>query len=161
MFDGGIPTSTSYSCDLRKWREIMESYEGGGHAYHATMPTDSLRVFRDVMKETEAFGFSEVKAAQAELGAKVRAVLEERGFASVAAEGFQAPGVVVSFTDAADIKSGKRFAEAGMQIAGGVPLMVDERDDFASFRLGLFGLDKLGNIDRTVASLAKVLDGFS
>ena len=154
-------TSTSYSCDLRKWREIMESYEGGGHAYHATMPTDSLRVFRDVMKETEAFGFSEVKAAQAELGAKVRALLTERGFASVAAEGVQAPRVVVSFTDAADIKSGKRFAEAGMQIAGGVPLMVDERDDFASFRLGLFGLDKLSNIDRTVASLANVLDGFS
>ena len=153
-------TSTSYSCDLRKWRDIMATYEGGGHAYHATMPTDSLRVFRDVMKETEAFGFSEVKAAQQELGTRVRALFEERGFASVAAEGFQAPGVVVSFTDSADIKSGKQFAQAGMQVAGGVPLMVDERDDFSSFRIGLFGLDKLGDIDRTVASLAKVLDGF-
>lgn len=153
-------TSTSYSCDLRKWREIMESYESGGHAYHATMPTDSLRVFRDVMKETEAFGFSEAKAAQQELGDRVRALLEERGFASVAAEGFQAPGVVVSFTDAGDIKTGKRFAEAGMQIAGGVPLMVDERDDFSSFRIGLFGLDKIGNVERTVSSLAAVLDSF-
>ncbi len=153
-------TSTSYSCDLRKWRDIMASYEAGGHAYHATMPTDSLRVFRDVMKETEAFGFSEAKAAQQELGTRVRALLEERGFASVAAPGFEAPGVVVAFTDAADIKTGKRFAEAGMQIAGGVPLMVDERDDFSSFRLGLFGLDKIGNIDRTVESLAATLDSF-
>lgn len=156
----GETTSSSFSCDLRKWHDVMASYEGGGHAYHATMPTDSLRVFRDVMKETEAFGFSEAKTAQQELGDRVRAALVERGYASVAADGFQAPGVVVSFADSVEIKSGKRFAEAGMQIAGGVPLMVDEREDFASFRLGLFGLDKLANIDRTVDSLTKVLDGF-
>ena len=153
-------TSSSFSCDLRKWHDIMASYEGGGHAYHATMPTDSLRVFRDVMKETEAFGFSESKAAQQELGDRVRAALEERGYASVAAPGFQAPGVVVSYADSPEIKSGKRFAEAGMQIAGGVPLKVDERDDFASFRIGLFGLDKISNIDRTIDSLTDVLDGF-
>ena len=156
----GETTSSSFSCDLRKWHDVMASYEGGGHAYHATMPTDSLRVFRDVMKETEAFGFSEAKTAQQELGDRVRAALVGRGYASVAADGFQAPGVVVSFADSVEIKSGKRFAEAGMQIAGGVPLMVDEREDFASFRLGLFGLDKLANIDRTVDSLTKVLDGF-
>ncbi len=154
-------TSSSYACDLGKWREIMAAYESGGHAYHATMPTDSLRVFRDVMAETEAFGFDASKAALTDLGGKVRTVLTERGYPSVAATGFQAPGVVVSFTDSADIKSGKLFAEAGMQIAGGVPLMVDERDDFQSFRIGLFGLDKISDIDRTVKTLADTLDGFS
>ncbi len=154
----GSTTSTSYACDLRKWHDIMAAYEAGGHAYHATMPTDSLRVFRDVMRETEAFGFSESKTALSTLGARVRALLAERGFASVAAEGFQAPGVVVSYTDAADMKNGKRFAEAGIQVAGGVPLMVDEPDDFSTFRIGLFGLDKIGNIDRTVDTLAAALD---
>lgn len=154
-------TSSSYSCDLGKWRDIMAAYENGGHAYHATMPTDSLRVFRDVMSETEAFGFDASKAALTELGARVRTELTGRGYPSVAAAGFQAPGVVVSFTDSADIKSGKRFAEAGMQIAGGVPLMVDERDDFQTFRIGLFGLDKISDIDRTVKTLADTLDGFS
>ncbi len=151
-------TSTSFSCDLKKWRDIMAAYETGAHAYHATMPTDSLRVFRDVMAETEAFGFSESKAALATLGSRVRELLTERGFASVAAEGFQAPGVVVSYTDDADIKSGKRFAEVGLQVAGGVPLMVGEPDDFTTFRIGLFGLDKIGDIDRTVDALRVALD---
>lgn len=154
-------TSSSFACDLRKWRDIMAAYETGGHAYHATMPTDALTVFRDVMKETEAFGFAEVASAQAELGTRVRALLEERGFTSVAAAGFEAPGVVVSYTDAADIKTGKRFADAGLQVAGGVPLMCDEPDDFSTFRIGLFGLDKIGNIDRTVASLEAALDSFT
>lgn len=157
----GTTKSSSYSCDLGKWREIMAAYENGGHAYHATMPTDSLRVFRDVMAETEGFGFDASKVALNDLGSQVRSLLVERGFPSVAAEGFQSPGVVVSYTDAADIKSGKRFAEAGMQIAGGVPLMVDERDDFQTFRLGLFGLDKIGDIDRTVKTLAATLDSFA
>lgn len=151
-------TSTSFACDLRKWRDIMAAYESGGHAYHATMPTDSLRVFRDVMRETEAFGFSESKAALSTLGTRVRGLLTERGFASVAAEGFQAPGVVVSYTDDPDIKSGKRFAAVGLQVAGGVPLMVGEPDDFSTFRIGLFGLDKIGDVDRTVAALRVALD---
>lgn len=151
-------TSTSFSCDLKKWRDIMAAYENGGHAYHATMPTDSLRVFRDVMRETEAFGFSESKRALADLGSRSRRLLEERGFASVAAEGFQAPGVVVSYTDDPDVKSGKRFAEIGLQVAGGVPLMVGEPDDFSTFRIGLFGLDKIADIDRTVATLQVALD---
>ena len=154
-------TSSSFSCDLRKWRDIMAAYETGGHAYHATMPTDSLTVFRNVMKETEGFGFDAASAALADLGGRVRALLTSRGFNSVAAEGFQAPGVVVSYTDAADIKTGKRFADAGLQVAGGVPLMVDEPEDFSTFRIGLFGLDKIGDIDRTVASLEAALDSFT
>ena len=151
-------TSSSFACDLRKWREIMHAYEKGGHAYHATMPTDALRSFRDVMLETEAYGFDRVMAEQHELGGRVRATLAARGVVSVAAEGFGAPGVVVSYTDDPAIKSGAKFAAAGMQIAGGVPLRCDEGDDFSTFRLGLFGLDKLHNVDRTVEMLDAVLD---
>ena len=151
-------TSSSFACDLRKWRDIMAAYEGGGHAYHATMPTDALRSFRDVMLETEAYGFDAVRAEQQELGDRVRAVLKERGVVSVAADGFGAPGVVVAYTDDPGVKSGAKFAAAGMQIAGGVPLQCDEGDDFSTFRLGLFGLDKLHNVDRTVASLEATLD---
>ena len=151
-------TSTSFACDLRKWRDIMVAYENGGHAYHATMPTDSLRVFRDVMRETESFGFSESKVALARLGSRVRELLVERGFASVAAEGFEAPGVVVSYTDDPEIRSGKRFAEIGVQVAGGVPLMVGEPEDFSTFRIGLFGLDKIEDIDRTVDALRVAVD---
>ena len=152
-------TSTSYSCDLRKWLQIMEAYEKGGHLYHATLPTDSLARLRDVMKETEAYGFDKVKTEQQQLGDKVRALLAERGFRSVAARGFEAPGVVVSYTDDPDIHSGKKFAEAGLQTAAGVPLQCDEPADFRTFRIGLFGLEKLHNVDRTVASLRKALDG--
>ncbi|MEL6985675.1 MAG: aminotransferase class V-fold PLP-dependent enzyme, partial [Actinomycetota bacterium] len=151
-------TSTSFSCDLKKWHDIMGAYLNGGHAYHATMPTDSLRVFRDVMVETERFGFSESKRALADLGSRIRNVLEERGFTSVAAEGFQAPGVVVSYTDDPAVKSGKRFAEIGIQVAGGVPLMIDEPEDFSTFRIGLFGLDKIADIDRTVSTFRVALD---
>lgn len=154
----GQTTSTSFACDLRKWRDIMATYEGGGHAYHATMPTDALRSFRDVMLETEAYGFDKVRAEQQELGDRVRATLQTRGIVSVAAAGFGAPGVVVSYTDDPGIKSGAKFAAAGVQIAGGVPLQCDEGDDFSTFRLGLFGLDKLHNVDRTVASLDAALD---
>ncbi len=154
----GETTSTSFSCDLRKWHDIMEAYLNGGHAYHATMPTDSLRVFRDVMAETAAFGFSESKRALTDLGSRIRIVLEERGFTSVAAEGFQAPGVVVSYTDDPAIKSGKRFAEMGIQVAGGVPLMVGEPDDFSTFRIGLFGLDKIADVERTVDTFKVALD---
>lgn len=149
--------SDSFACDLKKWLQIMEAYEAGAHAYHATMPTESLRVFRDVMLETKAFGFQKAKDCQQQLGDNVRAVLESKGLASVAATGFQAPGVVVSYTTDPTIQNGKSFAERGMQIAAGVPLMCDEGDDYSTFRLGLFGLDKLQNVDRTVASLKAVL----
>ncbi len=151
-------TSTSFACDLKKWLQIMEAYEGGGHAYHATMPTDGLVKLYEVMRETEAYGFDKVKAEQLELGARVRAALEARGIRSVAADGFQAPGVVVSYTDDDAIKSGAKFAAAGLQIAAGVPLQCDEPAEFKTFRLGLFGLDKLHNVDRCMVTLEKALD---
>lgn len=150
-------TSSSFACDLKKWLNIMETYEGGAHAYHATMPTDALKTMRDVMLETEAYGFAKVCAEQWELGRRVRALLVERGFPSVAAEGFQAPGVVVSYTSDPDIQNGKKFIAAGLQSATGVPLMCDEPADFRTFRLGLFGLDKLHDLERSVATLEKAL----
>lgn len=150
--------STSFAIDLKKWASIMEAYENGGHAYHATMPTDALRVFRDVMLETREIGFADLKARQLEMGRRVREVLAARGITSVAAKGFEAPGVVVSYTNDPDIKSGAKFAAQGMQIAAGVPLQCDEPADYSSFRLGLFGLDKLMNIDRTVETLETALD---
>jgi aspartate aminotransferase-like enzyme len=150
-------TSTSFACDLRKWLQIMEAYEKGGHAYHATMPTDALRWMRDTMRETEAFGFERARQAQQELGTKVRALLASKGLRSVAAEGFEAPGVVVSYTDDPEIHSGKKFLAQGLQIAAGVPLQCDEGPEFRSFRIGLFGLDKLANVDRTVANLQRAL----
>jgi len=150
--------NTSFAADLRKWRDIMHAYETGGHAYHATMPTDALTAFRDVVIETEQYGLDRVRKEQQELGDRVRATLAARGIISVAADGFGAPGVVVSYTADPGMKNGSKFAAAGMQIAGGVPLMVGEGDDFSTFRLGLFGLDKLHNVDRSVASLEAVLD---
>ncbi len=150
--------SSSFACDLKKWLEIMEAYVNGGHAYHATMPTDALAAFRDTMKETEAYGFDKVKAEQQELGDRVRALMASRGFKSVAAEGFEAPGVVVCYTDDAGIKTGAKFAAQGLQTAAGVPLMCDEPADFQTFRIGLFGLDKLHNVERSVANLEKALD---
>ncbi len=152
-------SSSSFSCDLRKWLEIMETYEQGGHAYHATMPTDSLTTFRDAMKETEANGFEKVRQKQQELGDRVRTLLTEKSVKSVAAPGFEAPSVVVSYTDDPDIKNGNKFAKLGLQIAAGVPLQCDEPEGFQTFRLGLFGLDKLNNIDRTVALLDDALSG--
>lgn len=151
-------TSTSFACDLQKWAQIMTAYENGGHAYHATMPTDALAKFHTVMMETKAYGFDKVRDEQLELGRKVRSLLADRGIKSVAAKGFEAPGVVVSYTDNADIQTGKLFSEQGMQIAAGVPLMCDEPEDFRTFRLGLFGLDKLHNVDKTVERLQAVLD---
>lgn len=151
-------TSTSFACDLKKWRQIMEAFETGGHAYHATMPTDALTVLRDVMLETEQYGFDKVCAEQHELGRRVRALLESRGFPSVAAEGFQAPGVVVSYTSDPEIQTGKKFLGVGLQTAAGVPLQCDEGADFRTFRIGLFGLDKLHDPARTVESLAEGLD---
>lgn len=150
-------TSTSFACDLLKWLQIMEAYENGGHAYHATMPTDALTTFRNVMKETQAYGLDKARAQQQALGDKVRALLVSKGIESVAAEGFQAPGVVVSYTDDSGMHTGKKFVDLGLQIAAGVPLQCDEPDDFQTFRIGLFGLDKLQNVDRTVETLNKAL----
>ncbi|MGE8500194.1 MAG: aminotransferase class V-fold PLP-dependent enzyme [Pseudomonas sp.] len=150
--------STSFACDLKKWLQIMQAYEQGGHAYHATMPSDALARFRDAMHEAQSIGFDRVRQQQQELGDRVRALLERKGFKSVAAAGFEAPGVVVCYTDDAQIKTGAKFAAQGLQIAAGVPLQCDEPADFQTFRLGLFGLDKLGHIDRTVATLEQALD---
>ena len=150
-------TSSSFAADLKKWMQIMEAYEGGGHAYHATMPTDAIVKFHASMKETEEYGFDKVRDEQQELGDKVRALLASHGFKSLAAPGFAAPGVVVCYTDDPDIQNGSKFAAAGLQTAAGVPLMCDEPADFRTFRVGLFGLDKLHNVDRTVASLEKAL----
>ncbi len=149
--------STSYACDLRKWLQIMETYENGGHAYHATMPTDGLRVLREAMRETREFGFEAARDAQRELGRRVRAMLADKGYPSVAAEGFQAPGVVVSYTDDPEMQAGRLLLREGLQIAAGVPLQCDEPADFRSFRVGLFGLDKLREIDRTVRFLDEAL----
>ncbi|MFN3971828.1 MAG: aminotransferase class V-fold PLP-dependent enzyme [Gemmobacter sp.] len=153
-------TSDSFALDLKKWRAIMQAYEGGGHAYYATMPTDALVGFRDAMAETRALGFAAAKAAQWELGRAVRAMLAARQVPSVAAEGFQAPGVVVSYTGDAEVQSGAKFRAQGMQIAAGVPLQVGEGtgDDFRTFRIGLFGLDKLKDIPGTLARLERVVE---
>jgi len=136
----------------------MESHEKGSTAYHATLPTDGLAQLRDVMQETETFGFANARAAQEELGARIRALLVGKGIASVAAPGFQAPGVVVSYTDHADWANTQAFAAQGLQIAAGVPLACDEPADYRAFRIGLFGLDKLKNVDRTVASFERALN---
>ena len=151
-------TSDSFAIDLRKWHDIMKAYEAGGHAYHATMPTDALRLFRETVRETRDYGFDRLKEAQWRLGDAVRKALAERGVTSVAADGFVAPGVVVGYTNDPDVQNGKAFAAKGMQIAAGVPLQVGEPEDFRTFRLGLFGLDKLYDVDATVARLTKVLD---
>lgn len=148
----------SFAVDLKKWSQIMDAYLAGGHAYHATMPTDGLRAFRDTMIEMRAFGFDRLKDAQWDLGTKTRALLAGYGIQSVAADGFGAPGVVVSYTADADVKTGKKFAEQGVQIAAGVPLQCDEPADFATFRIGLFGNDKLYDVDATVARLKDALD---
>lgn len=151
-------TSSSFALDLKKWRAIMAAYEAGGHAYHATMPTDALRAFRDTMAETKDYGFERLREAQWRLGNAVRAELAGRGIRSVAAEGFAAPGVVVSFTDDPEIQSGRKFAAEGVQIAAGVPLQVGEGEGYRSFRIGLFGLDKLYDVDGTVGRVKRALD---
>lgn len=150
--------SSSFSMDLKKWLQIMEAYEKGGHVYHTTMPTDALKILRNVMKETQALGFAALKQKQIELGSKVRELLVSKGYDSVSAKGFQASGVVVSYTKDPDIQSGKKFIALGLQTAAGVPLQCDERPDFRTFRIGLFGLEKLANVDRTVGQLAKAIE---
>ncbi|MBB3331350.1 aspartate aminotransferase-like enzyme [Halomonas campaniensis] len=149
-------TSSSFSCDLKKWLQIMEAYEGGGHAYHATLPTDGLVRLRDVMAEIEAYGLERVREEQQALGDGVRELLAEYGYRSVAAPGFEAPGVVVCYTDDPELVG--KFAEAGVQVAGGVPLMCDEGEGFQTFRIGLFGLEKLHDRERSLANLKAALD---
>lgn len=149
--------SSSFACDLKKWLHIMQAYENGGHAYHATLPTDALTRFHKAMLETKAYGFEKVRSEQLTLGAKVRELLTQHGFKSVAAAGFEAPGVVVCYTNDPAIQNGTKFLRQGVQIAAGVPLQCDEPEDFKTFRVGLFGLDKLHNIDRTVGNLEKAL----
>ena len=149
--------SSSFACDLKKWLQIMETYEKGGHAYHTTMPTDALTRLRDVMVETQAYGFDKVRSEQFEIGRQVRQLLESRGFRSVAADGFKAPGVVVSYTADADIHNSKKFLALGLQTAAGVPLQCDEPADFMTFRIGLFGLEKLHDVPRSVKHLAQAL----
>jgi aspartate aminotransferase-like enzyme len=150
--------STTFAMDLKKWLQIMETYEGGGHAYHSTLPTDALLRLRDAMAETEAYGYERVRQEQISLGREVRALLEGRGFPSVAASGYQAPGVVVSYTTDPEIQSSKKFLAVGLQTAAGVPLQCDEPADFRSFRIGLFGLEKWHNVPRTLEQLAHALE---
>src|SRR5690606_14035796 len=154
-------TSNSFACDLKKWLQIMRAYENGGHAYHATLPTDALKKFRDTMLDMREYGFGKLKQEQLALGKAVRSLLESKGFASVAAPGFQAPGVVVSHTDDDAIHSGSAFGAQGLQTASGVPLMCDEPEGFKSFRIGLFGLDKLRDIDGAVGRLEQALAAIS
>jgi aspartate aminotransferase-like enzyme len=151
-------TSSSFSMDLKKWLSIMETHEKGQIAYHATLPTDGLTQLRDAMQETAAFGFEAARAAQRAIGTRVRTLLESRGIRSVAAAGFQAPCVVVSYTERNDFQNTQAFAAQGLQVAAGVPLACDEGPDFKTFRLGLFGLDKLKNPDRTVATFERALE---
>lgn len=151
-------TSTSFACDLKKWLQVMETYENGAHAYHTTMPTDALARLYEVMQETRNYGFERVRQEQIALGQKVRQLFEGRGIRSVAAEGFQAPGVVVSYTSDPDIQNSKKFLALGLQTAAGVPLQCGEGPDFTTFRVGLFGLEKLHNVDRSVGHLATALD---
>ncbi len=151
-------TSTSYSCDLKKWLQVVETYEKGAHIYHTTMPTDGLRVLRDTMKETRECGFAALQQKQVELGGRVRQLLESKGFRSVAAPGYQAPCVVVSYTSDPDIQNGKKFMALGLQTAAGVPLQVGEREDFRTFRIGLFGLEKLNHVDRTMEQLSTAVE---
>ena len=151
-------TSSSFACDLKKWLQVMEAYENGTHMYHTTMPTDALTRLREVMLETQDYGFEKVRDEQLELGHQVRALMENRGFVSVAADGFKAPGVVVSYTTDPGMQSSKKFLALGMQTAAGVLLQCDEPADFMTFRIGLFGLEKLHNVDRSVGHLAAALD---
>ena len=149
--------STTFAMDLRKWLQVMETYEAGGHVYHTTLPTDALVRLREVMLETEAYGFAKVRQEQIELGRQVRQLLVQAGYPSVAAAGFEAPGVVVSYTSDPDIQSSKKFLAAGLQTAAGVPLQCDEPADFRTFRIGLFGLEKWHHVERTVGHLRAAL----
>ena len=151
-------TSTTFAMDLKKWLQVMETYEGGAHMYHTTLPTDALERLQQAMLETEAYGFAKVRTEQMALGREVRALLQEFGFPSVAAPGFEAPGVVVSYTTDPEIQSSKKFLAQGLQTAAGVPLQCDEPADFCTFRIGLFGLEKWHQVERTLSHLRSALE---
>ena len=151
-------TTSSYSMDLKKWLQIVETYEQGKFIYHTTMPTDALKELRDTMLETEAVGFDLLKQQQYKLGETIRSLLSAHGYPSVTAFGYHAPGVVVCYTEDDDMQNATKFRALGYQTAAGVPLQINERADFKTFRIGLFGLDKLNNVDGTVASLKSALE---
>jgi aspartate aminotransferase-like enzyme len=151
-------TSSSFAVDLGKWLTITEAYTQGQTPYHATLPTDSLAHNAAIMVETRDRGLDTLRAAQEELGRRVRALLADAGLPSVAADGFAAASVVVVHTDDPELHSGAAFKVAGLQVAAGVPLMCDEPEGWSTFRIGLFGLDKLGDVDGTVARLETALD---
>ena len=150
----------SFSLSLKRWSSIMDLYERGGFGYHTTMPTDALRDFHEVTVETMRYGMAELKAAQLELGATARELLDSRGLTSVAAPGSEAPGVLVYYSPLGvdNPLMMTRFKNHGLQIAMGVPWRIDEPDGTRTFRLGLFGLDKMKNIPGTVGKLEKALD---
>ena len=151
-------TPTSFALDLNRWLAISDGYRDGRAGYHATMPTDTIARNLAQMIETRDRGPEDLRAAQIELGTRVRALLAERGLPSVAASAFAAPSVVVVHTTDEGLRTGARFKDQGLQIAAGVPLHCDEPESFSTFRMGLFGLDKLGDVDGTVARLEAALD---
>lgn len=153
--------SDSFVLDLKKWHQIMTAYLNGGHAYHATMPTDGLSQFYDTLCEVKSFGYDRAKQSQIELGSRLRLLMEQRGYKSLAADGFKSPSVIVSHTERDDMKNGAAFAANGVQIAAGVPLECGESADFKTFRVGLFGLDKLADIDGTISDFMQALDTVS
>lgn len=153
--------SDSFVLDLKKWHQIMSAYLNGGHAYHATMPTDGLSQFYDTLCEVKSFGYDRAKQAQIELGSRLRLLMEQRGYKSLAADGFKSPSVIVSHTERDDMKNGAAFAANGVQIAAGVPLECGESAAFKTFRVGLFGLDKLADIDGTISDFMQALDTVS
>lgn len=150
--------SNSFACDLKKWLQVMETYESGAHVYHTTMPTDALARTRDMMLRTRDLGFETLRAAQQDLGGQVRALMQAKGYPSVAAEGFESPSVVVSYTTDPEIQSSRKFLALGLQTASGVPLQCDEPADFRTFRVGLFGIEKLTHVSRSVSTLAQALE---
>merc|ERR1712176_787139 len=151
---------SSFTLSLKRWSAIMDTYEAGGFGYHTTMPTDALRDFHEVSVEVLKIGLPELKQNQYELGKTARAALDKRGLTSVSAPGYQAPGVLVYHCplEIENLDMMKKFKKNNLQIAMGVPWKLDEPEGMKTFRLGLFGLDKLGDIHGTVKTLTSALD---
>lgn len=149
-------TSTSMVLNLKKWLAVADAYENGGFMYYTTMPTDAMVLFNKAAQETKKYGFERVKNEFWELGMETRAMMKGKGFKSVAAPGYEAPGVVVSYTD--DPNMFAKFKGIGFQIAAGVPFMIDEPAGNHTFRIGLFGLDKVYGKAEHIATLADALD---
>jgi aspartate aminotransferase-like enzyme len=66
--------------------------------------------------------------------------------------------VVVSYTADPEVQNGRKFMAEGLQIAAGVPLQVGEGAEFRTFRIGLFGLDKLYDVPGTLARLRPAVE---